>query len=264
MAEKTLNRPCWAGKALGAAGALILGPAEVAPLLWWLAGGIVAGQMVDTMSGWLSRLAGGELGPSATFTFLALGRLARVGGPVRPAHIRCAEELLCRWNLQGPRRRRAIGCFRSGKRDADLPLSAAPDHPLPGLAPACRRALAGNPVLEDDVLDVLCRMTLVEDTPQRRHSLFVLGRLLDVPDEALRCRLDGLAEAQALNEAYALLGVGASDGEHAVKTAYRRLVARCHPDRLPPSADTGAQQAAASRMNDLRSALERIEAARAA
>jgi len=92
------QRP-WLGKALGIAAALILGPAAPLPLLWWLAAGLLLGQLLDSFSGRLSGKAAktaAEAAPSLRFAFTAMSWLAKIGGAVLPAHILCAEERMMR------------------------------------------------------------------------------------------------------------------------------------------------------------------------
>ncbi len=64
-----------------------------------------------------------------------------------------------------------------------------------------------------------------------------------------------------LENARALLGVGAEADRAAIRLAYRRQVARWHPDRLPPDADPRRRTAAEARMCELREALNALLAA---
>ncbi len=66
-----------------------------------------------------------------------------------------------------------------------------------------------------------------------------------------------------LTEAYRTLGLPPTAPDPTVKTAYRRLINRHHPDKLPPDADAKRRTQAADRATRIRQAYERIVASRA-
>ncbi len=51
-------------------------------------------------------------------------------------------------------------------------------------------------------------------------------------DETLRAELTGLAERMRSQDHFQVLGVAASDSDHAIRVAYERLSATAHPDRV--------------------------------
>lgn len=262
----SLQRP-WLGKALGIAAALILGPAAPVALLWWVAAGLLLGQLLDSFSGRLSGKAAktdAEAAPSLQFAFTAMGWLAKIGGSVLPAHILCAEERMMRYGLKGSQRKQAIAWFRRGKEVAAASPSVAASTVLIELAARCREECAAKPVVLDAVLECLYQITLVDDTPRRRDALVLIGDVLNVPAGSVRAGLEELAMGLELQKAYETLGVSAEDESQDIKTAYRRRVSQCHPDRLPQTAELHDLKAAEQRMHDLREALENIENARAA
>ncbi len=262
----SLQRP-WLGKALGIAAALILGPAAPVSLLWWMAAGLLLGQLLDSFSGGLSGKAektAAEAAPSLQFAFTTMGWLAKVGGSVLPAHILCAEERMTRYGLKGSQRNQAIAWFKRGKEIAATSPSIAASTALIELAARCRVESAAKPVVLDAVLECLYQITLVDDTPQRRDALVLIGDMLNVSAGSVRAGLEELAMDIELQKAYATLGVSAEAEDQDIKTAYRRQVSRCHPDRLPQTAELHELKAAEQRMHDLREALESIENARAA
>ena len=65
-----------------------------------------------------------------------------------------------------------------------------------------------------------------------------------------------------LAAAYRTLGVSPTAADPTVKTAYRRLINRHHPDKLPPEADTQRRRKAAEQATAIRQAYERIVASR--
>lgn len=62
-----------------------------------------------------------------------------------------------------------------------------------------------------------------------------------------------------LADAYRTLGVSPGDDADTIKAAYRRLINRHHPDKLPVSADTVTQRTAGERTTAIRQAYERIQ-----
>ena len=65
----------------------------------------------------------------------------------------------------------------------------------------------------------------------------------------------------AVTRALAVLAVSPQADLKAVKLAYRRAVSRHHPDKLPASASRKTVRDAEAKMNELRDALETLEAA---
>lgn len=65
-----------------------------------------------------------------------------------------------------------------------------------------------------------------------------------------------------LAEAYRTLGVPPTAPDPVVKTAYRRLINRHHPDKLPADAETARRSAASEHTTAIRQAYERIMASR--
>ena len=62
-----------------------------------------------------------------------------------------------------------------------------------------------------------------------------------------------------LEQAYQVLDLPTAADLKSVKTAYRRLVARYHPDRLGPDANANQHQYAQQRMIEIREAFELLE-----
>ena len=74
----------------------------------------------------------------------------------------------------------------------------------------------------------------------------------------------GNADAERLTRAYATLGVSQSASNDEIKTAYRRLINRNHPDKLSGSDPDAADIAVAEkRTRDIRGAYEMLKARRA-
>jgi hypothetical protein len=89
----------------------------------------------------------------------------------------------------------------------------------------------------------------------------VVGHLLDGLGRKPPATGTEPRSAGPVERACDLLGVTPEAGEQAIRLAYRRRVARCHPDRLPPEAGDAERRAAAERMTALREAMELLLAA---
>ncbi|MEZ5560721.1 MAG: hypothetical protein R3E86_19515 [Pseudomonadales bacterium] len=261
MADSARIIDGWLGKALGAAAALVFAPPDPLQLAGWVLAGIALGQLLDRVRSARRRPLPEPV--RLQLVFAALGHIAKAGGVVRPAHIHCAEALLLTLSFDRDERRRAIAWFRAGKTK---------DVPFAPLAPDCLAQMREAPATRAPVLESLCRMALLEmqpDAPEaaaRRAALDRITVLLGFAAADVGRTLDRLrgelAEAARLSHACEVLGVSADAPERAVRLAYRRLVGRSHPDRLPRTANRGEVAAAEARVCDLRTALEQILASR--
>lgn len=258
MAAIPTIMPRWAGKALGAAAALTFAPAAPAALVWWVAAGIGLGHLLDSVNGSADTVEktppDGLFAPaSLRFVFAALGRVAEASGEVGSAHLRQTERLMSRLALTPDRRQEAMVWFHAGRDDT---------FPFDAMAQSCRQELTEHPVLRELTLESLCRMCALADSPAATGELLALG-------ERLGCNREALAQ-QALvmaaqlptdnpeEHARDLLGVRPDDDADAIRLAYRRRVARWHPDRLPADADAAAKALAERRMWQLREALDTL------
>lgn len=258
MPATPVHVPPWTGKALGAAAALVFAPAHPTTVLWWLTAGIAVGHGFDSLGRHVARPPGGRDHPgdaagraSLRYTFAALGRLAAASGEVTAQHRHFAERLMARLAFDTERRRQALGWFRAG---------GDPTFPFDSLATSCRHAFAAHPVLRDLARQSLCRMAAIADTPQATRELLDLGERLgwDRAELAAQAVVASalIVDLDATTRARALLGVGPEDGHDLIRLAYRRRIARWHPDRLPEQAGPEERAAAAHRMCQLRDALD--------
>lgn len=266
----------WAGKALGAAAALIFAPATPSSVLWWLAGGVALGHGLDRL---LQTALGREPGASRAgndagnahadpadpapvgeastrFVFAVLGRIAQSGGEVGAAHIREADRLLAEWGITEAQRQETLVWFHAG-RD--------PSFPFTTLAPACCAELAEAPRQRDAALASLCRMSVLADAPEATATLLDLGPRLGCERETVAQRALLMAamrpEPEPLADACRTLGVRPGDDRDTIRLAYRRQIAQWHPDRLPPDAGEAYILEAQQRMTELRDALDTLLAA---
>jgi DnaJ like chaperone protein len=262
MAATHLIMPPWTGKALGAAAALAFAPHGPPALVWWLAGGVALGHLLDTLG---MRLADGTAQAptrrhrqthdraSLRFTFAALGRIAAASGGVGPEHRRHTELLMARLAFTPERRQEALLWFQAGRDDA---------FPFDTLGAACRLELAEHPVLEDLAIQSLCRMAALVDTPGATAELLALGDRVGWDRELVTRQALAIAAAMPdrdpLELAREILGVRPGDSPELVRLAYRRRVARWHPNRLPGEAGAEERRAAELKMSQLSDALDTL------
>jgi len=259
----------WFGKALGILISVVFAPRDPTLTIFWVVCGIGIGHGFDL---WSTRfLHPTQLGrlwrrlkpksvdsrPSMQFTFAAMGRIAKSGGKVLPAHIDYAEQLMSRLGFGGVDRRQAIEWFSAGKE---------PDFPFVTLANECSTESSTRPVLREMVIECMCRAAAITDDDNSRQSLAELATLLGVPAPTLTMTYRAIVELNdvppaALDAAYETLCAEPEWNAEKIKKAYRRLISRYHPDRLG-SASKRTVRRAERRMVELREALETIQSAR--
>ncbi len=202
--------------------------------------------------------------------FLAMGRLAKADGRVSEEEIRVARSFMHQWGLGPEDVSVAIELFSQGKQ-ADFPI----DQQMRKLATACQ----GQQELLYAFLEVLMEIPLSKGSidPAERELLWRMAagigfsRVQMAQLEAiLRAQRSfgqgagastgSAASAQAkLQEAYKALGIEASATDKEVKTAYRRLMNRHHPDKLASKGlPESMMEVAKERTREIRSAYEML------
>ncbi|GMU44132.1 MAG: TerB family tellurite resistance protein [Xanthomonadales bacterium] len=228
------------------------------------AAGLLLGHALD--AGWLRwrpqeglRVADPRL-PRIEFLFLWLGHLAKADGRVSEGEVAAAEQLMQRLKLDAGARQAAIRAFQRGRQQA---LDVADE------VAAFRRRASPTPDELADMLRAFADFARRDGpmAPAERGLVERLGAGLgfgrERVAELIAARAAGMT-APALEDCYRALGLtpGASDDE--LTRAWRRLLAQNHPDKLQgQGADAAALRAAEARTRELRSAYERIVAARA-
>lgn len=199
-----------------------------------------------------------------TLLFAAAGRVAKARGRVSESAIARATGLMDELGLEPAARRQAVRVFQRGKQR---------DFPLSQLARALRRAGGGRGDPSERLLRRLVTVALADGAPfpAQRRVLEDLAASLGLSTERLAVLLGQSRSAGSragpkpgpLQASYLELGVAPDADPQAVRQAYRRLLARHHPDRvLARGADEHALKAAQERTQAIRRAYEQIREAR--
>jgi DnaJ like chaperone protein len=172
-----------------------------------------------------------------TTVFTVMGHLAKADGRVSEAEVAGAEQMMTALGLTPEHRREAIDLFKRGAA-ADFQLEPQISEFLQRCA---TRAELKNLLLEyllsialaDGVLheaerDILQRIAAYLGIDARQFA-----QLLEMLSAQRRFQQRGEApRADALADAYRALGVAPEASDAEVKTAFRRLMSKHHPDKL--------------------------------
>ncbi len=221
------------GKILGGAAGFALG-GPLGALI-----GAVAGHAVDAMARDTALLADAahagdttvetEERPAPTqqiaFTIgvIVLGaKMAKADGRVTPEEIRAFREVF----QVPPEEMKNVGrLFDQARRDAQ------------GYEPYARqlgRLFQQHPAVLEQLMDGLFHIARADGKVGAEELGYLEGvaKLFGLTDRAwLRIKTANLGEVET-TDPYAILGIGESDGEAAVKARHRKLVLEHHPDRL--------------------------------
>ncbi len=201
--------------------------------------------------------------------FQTMGHLAKVDGRVSEDEIRSARMVMHRLSLNPARVRRAIAWFDEGK---------APGFQLQKKMRELRRVNARGPSERLTFVRLLLEVVLAKDSLKNDERALIwkicteleIGRVELAQLEAMiraqkgfKRSAAGNVDATRVKKAYAALGVSPNASNDEVKTAYRRLMNRNHPDKISgsnPGADVMAE--AQRRTREVRSAYEMLKARR--
>lgn len=193
--------------------------------------------------------------PKAAFTeplFELAGGVAKADGSVSEAEVAATTQWFERFDLDAAMRKRAIAAFERGRADGWR-------H-----EPACdslRTYTHEQPELRLMVLKLLGDIAAIESRAAAQALLDAIAERINVA----RPTWEGFRSSGAtakLAADYAELQVAPTASDDEVKAAYRGLVARHHPDRLPPEASAAARRAAGDKTSKLNAAYARIQRAR--
>jgi DnaJ like chaperone protein len=216
----------------------------------WL--GLLVGALIGHAwdAGWFRRLVRGKRPPGAMFVplFELCGIVAQADGRVSEAEVAAVEALIARMGLDTVQRNRAVihfDCGRYGEADADSAIEAL------------RAFATTDPALPLIWLDQLAAIALADGGPEpaeaARGLLASAARRWCVASADLeaifarRARGDlPPARSRAIPDPWAVLGVSRDADEATCRAAWRRAIARYHPDR---ARDDSAEAARAAEIN---------------
>ena len=201
--------------------------------------------------------------------FQTMGHLAKVDGRVSEDEIRAARTVMHRLGLSPALVRRAISWFDDGKR---------PGFPLQQTLRDTRRVSARSAGKRTMFVRLLLEVVLAKDSlrKEERALLWTICNELDIgrvelaqleamirAQRGFRRSPAGDADAARVRHAYEALGTSPDASNDEIKTAYRRLMNRNHPDKIAgdnPGAEAIAE--AERRTREVRVAYEMLKARR--
>ncbi|MFK8017354.1 MAG: co-chaperone DjlA [Gammaproteobacteria bacterium] len=230
--QRLLSANGWWGKVIGG----LLGLAVKGPV-GALVGAVVGHQVDRGYARVMSRDEPEELDSAISdeffaATFAVMGHVAKSDGRVSERDIALARDYMQRLDLDEQRRREAIRQFTFGK-SAHFPL----DKTMASLS----QTLGKRERLKFQFIEIQVEAMLADRKahPKTRELLWRICESLGVGrvdlaqmEAAAHARRGGFVERGSVDEAYKVLGVEASVDDKVLKTAYRRLMNRHHPDKL--------------------------------
>jgi DnaJ like chaperone protein len=201
--------------------------------------------------------------------FQTIGHLAKADGRVSESEIRASRALMHRLGFGPVEVRQAMAWFEAGKTPSYPLRSSLRELRAKGARKAESRALflrllmevaLSKPALHQRERTIL--WTVCTELDIGRVDLAQLEAMLRA-QRGFRRSAAGSADAQRVNAAYTTLGMEKSSSNAEIKTAYRRLMNKNHPDKLASAnPDAAAISEAERRTREVRSAYEMLKARR--
>lgn len=248
----------WVGRAGGAvAGTVLFGPlGTVGGALAGYAGDLVRRRWAVSGHRWRVAIPDDHHRRFVAATCAVMGCVAKADGRVSEAEIARARGVFDVLGIEAEQRPEAVALFNRGKR---------PDFPLAWVVWRIRRAHRRDDALLEAFLSYQIAVAYADGTPQgeQHRILRRIALRLGMTDSELREHSRGPAARGAFQEPprspYRVLGVAEHATAEEVRTAYRRLVSRHHPDRLQARGCSDAEiRAGASRTHAARRAYDQI------
>jgi len=255
----------WFGKAVGG----IIGLVAAGPIGSVL--GVLLGHQLDEGGARLRRRPSSRQISQLFFevAFEVMGQVAKVDGRVSEDEVRVARGIMHGMRLSDEQVRGAIDCFTRGK-SADYPLAERLGQLGRQIGDRAELARAFVQIqlqaaLGAGPIDTYKRQLLWSVASALRVSRAELAQI----ESLLRAhgrgeqRAAARSEAEAVEQAYRVLGLASQASNDEIKKAYRRLMSRHHPDKLvarglPESMAGVAEQ----KTHEVRSAYEKLRAQR--
>lgn len=202
--------------------------------------------------------------------FQTMGHLAKVDGRVSEDEIRAARSVMHRLGLGPTQVQRAIAWFNEGKHSGFALLQTLRELRRVNARRADSRAVFVRLVLEVSLAkkrlpqkERAAIWTVCREMEIGRVELAQLEAMIRA-QKGFRRSPAGDADAARVNAAYLALGLGQAATNDEIKTAYRRLMNKNHPDKIASSNPDDAVMAEAERRTrEVRSAYELLKARRA-
>ncbi len=193
--------------------------------------------------------------------FVVMGRLAKLDGRVTEAEVHFASRTMQKMGLNATQRQCAIDFFYTGKQNGV--------DPVPYLQQVVRLAGAGSQ-LSRLFLKLQCQLAFSKGHIRLKEKIMlrdvaeVLGfskaellriyteiQVIDVPQQR--------GDRTLLSRAYSILQINTDADDNEIRKAYRRLMARYHPDKLgQQQGNVEAQRRAQEQFQAVCSAYETI------
>lgn len=201
--------------------------------------------------------------------FQTMGHLAKIDGRVSEDEIRAARSVMHRIGLGPAATRHAIGWFNEGKE---------PGFQLTQTLRELRRVNARQAEARAVFVRLVLEVSLAKKRMGKKERAAIwsicseldIGRVELAQLEAMIRAQKGFkrspagdADTERLRDAYQALGVESTSTNDEIKTAYRRLMNRNHPDKLAASQPEATVLAEAERRTrEVRKAYELLKARR--
>jgi DnaJ like chaperone protein len=252
----------WFGKAVGG----IIGLVAAGPIGSVL--GVLLGHGLDESGARLRRRTSSQQISQLFFevAFEVMGQVAKVDGRVSEDEVRVARGIMHGMRLSPDQVRSAIDHFTVGK---------SLDYPLAARLSQLERQVGDRVELSRAFVQIQLQSAVGAGPigPEKRQLLWHIASALGVSRAEL-AQLESLvraheqrsarrSDAEALDQAYRVLGVTVEASNEEIKRAYRRLMNQHHPDKLvarglPASMASVAEQ----KTHEVRAAYERVRAKR--
>jgi len=201
--------------------------------------------------------------------FQTIGHLAKADGRVSESEIRASRALMHRLGLGPVEVRQAMAWFEAGKTPSFPLRSSLRELRAKGARKAESRALFLRLLMEVALSKAALHQrertilwTVCTELDIGRVELAQLEAMLRA-QRGFRRSAAGSADAQRVDAAYTTLGMEKSASNAEIKTAYRRLMNKNHPDKLASAnPDAAAIAEAERRTREVRSAYEMLKARR--
>jgi DnaJ like chaperone protein len=186
--------------------------------------------------------------------FSMLGKLAKADGTVSQAEGEAFKAMLKQMPLGRDQRQFAINIFNEAKRSP---------YSIEDFADQFRQITGGRPEIHTQMVDMLYQIAAVDQHLHEREEEAIrsVSRILGLSDD----QVDGIKAKyfEATGEHYKVLGISADASDDAVRSAYRELARKYHPDTVVSKGlPEEFVQFAHKRFQEIQAAYESIKAER--